>query len=846
MGTCLPRCLPDFGFFGIIKAVSGLLKRSDNYRQTQRVSGAIEPGELVDTSPNAPVSGNDEILAEIDKVVAESKINVDHDTFRIKAQRRGLLLPVMVNLFGILVALAGVYGLYRYFEEEERALVAEPSAVQTAENALIEALQEQSQEELAAKEAEISTIQERLNRIEAEREALEANLESEIAVREQTLREELEAELAAERARLEDQGLSQGELEQQLQEFETQRQARFAEELAALEAEAEAERQALEENLAQLESEFQNQLASLEEERLSLQEELAVREAEIEARAEAELSAQEEELTEAQQRLATLAELQEREAQVSAQIVGFYNEIRNDLRGGRYEDALQGLSTLETYLNDPSLQEISLIQERQSTERFVISSLRDLIEERQSRSTDSGTVLAAARQLQRVTELVTQGNEAAAAGNSGAAEASYSEALEVIPEIANSYEYLLAQRQADLAAAAQAEAQGTNAALTRARQAAAEQRYQEALAEYQEAIEFLPLGDEAVGGVVTDIQRLSVLLDQQQTQARQTAASEAIFRQGEAALEAEQNGRAIDAFLTLLEAYPRSGYRSDAISGLEEAIASQRGSLLLAVAEVEAREASALESNARQLTALREQIAALEATLSDMEAEIASLREENEELRIAAQEDREESEAALAAAEAEIARLSEEENGQRADSSQGDGVGALPVPLPPDAQDGDPGPETVPTPDSELAGEGVDLAGESGDSGLPPEAAEAAARLERIRSAYREYRQREADTLQENEEAGRIAAKLYLDDFLQQEAVRTVLPGLGDTIRQYDRAFEFSGRRNALLDAADLVFNLSSLPNAEARREYLNRELGNAGEPEMEEFIQELLNLVEA
>jgi hypothetical protein len=804
--------------------MSGLLKRSDDYRQTHRVSGAVDPESLVESSADVPVAGEDEILAEIDKVVAESKISVGPDTFRIKAQRRGLLLPLMVNLLGIIIAVGGVYGLYRYFQEQERALVSEPSAIQTAENALIEALREQAEEELAAKEAEIGSIEERLSRIEAERRALEANLESEIAAREQELRDQLEAELSAERARLEAQGLSEAAIEEQLQDFEAREQARFADELAELEAEAEAEREALEENLSQLESEFQTQLATLQEERVSLEEEIAAREAEIEARAEAELSAREEELTDAEQRLATLAELQEREAQVSAQIVGFYNEIRSDLRTGSYEEALEGLQTLETYLNDPTLQEIPLIQERQGTERFVINSLRNLIEERQARETDSGTVLAAARQLQRVTELVSQGNEAATAGNSDAAEASYNEALAVIPEIASSYEYLIAQRQAELAAAAQADAQGTSAALSRARQAAAEQRYQQALAEYQEAIDFLPAGDEAVGGVVSEIQRLSLVLDQQRSQSQQTAASEPILRQGQAALEAEQNGQAIDAFLTLLEAYPRSNYRPEAVAGLEEAIASQRSSLLLAVAEVEAREAGALESSSRELASLREQITALEDTLSDMEAEIASLREENAELRIAAKE-AEDTQAALVAAEAEIARLSEAEDGEADEGEPEEGddsVAVAPVPLP--SGDGDLGPESVPT----------------------AEAAEAAARLERIRNAYREYRQQEAETLRENEEAGRIAAKLYLDDFLQQEAVRTVLPGLGETIRQYDRAFEFSGRRNALLDAADLVYNLSSLSNADARRQYLSRELDNAGEPEMEEFIQELLGLLES
>ncbi len=768
--------------------MSGLLKRSDHYRRTHRLPGTFDPEELAEPSSDLPAAGEDEILSEIDKIAAENKIRVDGDTFRISAQRRGLLLPFLVNFFGLLIALGGVYGLSLYFEEQERTLVSEPSAFQTAENALIEALRQQSEEELAAKEAQIGDIELRLSRIEAERQSLEANLESEIAARERALRERLDAELAAERQRLQDRGLSEAQLEEQLQGFEESRQALLEEELAALEAEAAAERRQLEESLSRLEDEFEQQLATLEEERTALREEVAAREAEIEAQAAEALSAQEDQLTEAQRRLSSLAELQERESQVSAQIVGFYNSIRDDIRAADYQSALERLDTLETYLNDPALQEIPLVQERQGTERFVVNSLRQLVEERQSRSESSDSVFAAARQLQLVTELVNRGNQAVTDGDSATAESVYAEALDVIPAVAEGHEFLLSRRQAGLEAeirrADLLEAERTGAALERARQAAAEQRYQQALAEYQSAVSFLPSDDPALGSVVTEIQRLSLLLNEEQTVARQTASSEPLLRDGRTALASEQNRRAIDSFLRLLEEYPQSAYRDDALGGLEEAIASER---------------SALRTNEDLIESLNDQIADLEESLDRMDAEVTSLREENQELRVAVVEA--EQSATLVAPIPEI------------DTAE----------LPP------PGAVESDTP----------------AEGSTPESGPAAARLERLRTAYREYRQREAETLRGNEEAGRIAAKLYLDDFLQEETVREVLPGLGDTIRQYDRAFEVSGRRNALLEAGDLVFNLSSLTQEEERRRYLTRELENSSDPRMQEFIRELLSLVE-
>lgn len=774
--------------------MSGLLKRSDHYRRTHRLPGTFDPEELAEPSSEVPAAGEDEILSEIDKIAAENKIRVDDDTFRISAQRRGLLLPFLVNFFGLLIAVGGVYGLYLYFQDQERSLVSEPSALQSAENALIEALREQSEEELAAKEAQIGDIQLRLSRIEAERQSLEANLESEIAARERALRERLDQELAAERQRLEARGLSEPQLEQQLEDFEASRQALFEEELAALEEEAAAERRQLEENLSQLEDEFQRQLAALEEDRTNLLEEVAAREAELEARAEEALSAREAELTDAQRRLSSLAELQERESQISAQIVGFYNGIREDIRAGSYESALERLDTLETYLNDPALQEIPLVQERQGTERFVINSLRQLVQERQTPSESSGSVLAAARRLQQVTELIARGNEAAAEGNTNAAEESYTEALGVIPAVTEGHEYLLSRRLAALEAEAQAadlaEAREAGAALERARQAAAEERYEQALAEYQNAVSFLPADAPAVGSLVSEIQRLSLLLDERQATAGQTASSEPLLREGRSALANDQDGLAIDSFLRLLEEYPRSAYRGDALAGLEDAIASQR---------------AALRSSEDAAAGLGNRITGLEESLDRMEAEVASLREENEQLRLAVTE-----------AENSLALTAE--------------TGAPPEPPAPEGTL-----EPPPEPPEAIESEAIEVAEASG----------AAARLERLRSAYREYRQREAETLRADEDAGRIAAKLYLDDFLQEETVREVLPGLGDTIRQYDRAFEVSGRRNALLEASDLVFNLSSLTEESERRRYLTRELDQSSDPRMQEFIRELLSLIE-
>ncbi|MFW5842901.1 MAG: hypothetical protein ACOCW6_03165, partial [Spirochaetota bacterium] len=237
------------------------------------------------------------------------------------------------------------------------------------------------------------------------------------------------------------------------------------------------------------------------------------------------------------------------------------------------------------------------------------------------------------------------------------------------------------------------------------------------------------------------------------------ASSEPLLRDGRTALEDEQNRQAIAAFLRLLEEYPQSAYRDDALGGLEEAIASER---------------IALRSNEELVSRLRAQIGDLEESLDRMEAEVASLRQANQEPAVPVTE------------------------------------------LPPSAVESS-----------------------------TPEAEAAAARLERLRTAYTEYREREAETLREDEEAGRIAAKLYLDDFLQEETVREVLPGLGDTIREYDRAFEASGRSNALLEAGDLVFNLSSMTDEEERRRYLTRELENSSDPRMQEFIRELLSFVE-
>ena len=782
--------------------MSGLLKRGSTYRKRLLVEDNVKPSDLLQADDSG-ISAEDrsEILAEIDRMTSDSRAGLSTDALTLsRATRRGFVFPLIVNVAMAAIVAGGLFGLYTYFQQEEQAQIDAEREGASAQAELIRRIQEQAQAELEQKEQEIADIQDRLGDIEARRAALETNLEEELARREAELRSELEAELAAERSRLEDEGATEATIDERIAVLEAEGNAEIEAELAELRAEAEAERAELDETLAELQSEFRGELQQLEEERAQILDEAREREAELRSEFEQQLSASQEQLTDAQAELSALSDRREREQQAANQIVGYYNEIRNEIRGNDYGEALGTIEQLRGYLSEESVAALPAVAQRREAELFILSSLEQLVEEqRTARSTDTDALIAQSRTVQEATRLVNEGNAAFEAGNVEQAEALYNEALNLIPAVAEGHQYFVSRQRdviADLRDRQIDRSEAAEAAISEAGASFAAADYGAALASYREAIALLPQDAAPAEEVISQIRESAVSIATAQTTEQQTQAAAPLFAAAEQASEAGNYQAAVNTYLQVAAQYPRSNQMTQ----LPGAV---RSTVEQATAELQGR-IDGLQTEIAELEAENQE---LEAGSGERQEQLVSLRTRNaelqtrvEELRTELDETGEELDAALSTAEA-----LEEEQPQEA--------------------------EEAPALTPELADEIEQLREVEED-------------YQALRRSYLAYANREDDILDSGTDAARLQTKLLFDSFLASRPVREALPGLRDRIKAYDRAFEEAGRETALLDTVDIVYELSAYETAERKLSYLAEQRQNTSDPNMTAFLDELEVLI--
>jgi uncharacterized coiled-coil DUF342 family protein len=782
--------------------MSGLLKRGSTYRKRLLVEDNVKPRDLLQADDSG-ISAEDrsEILAEIDRMTSDSRAGLSTDALTLsRATRRGFVFPLIVNLAMAAIVAGGLFGLYTYFQQEEQAQIDAEREGARAQAELIRRIQEQAQAELEQKEQEIADIQDRLGDIEARRAALETNLEEELARREAELRSELEAELAAERSRLEDEGVTEPTIDERIAVLEAEGNAEIEAELAELRAEAEAERAELDETLAELQSEFRGELQQLEEERAQILDEAREREAELRSEFEQQLSASQEQLTDAQAELSELSDRHEREQQAANQIVGYYNEIRNEIRGNDYGEALGTIEQLRGYLSEDSVAALPAVAQRREAELFILSSLEQLVEEqRTARSTDTDALIAQSRTVQEATRLVNEGNAAFEAGNVEQAEALYNEALNLIPAVAEGHQYFVSRQRdviADLRENQIDRSEAAEAAISEAGASFAAADYGAALASYREAIALLPQDAAPAEEVISQIRESAVSIATAQTTEQQTQAAAPLFAAAEQAREAGNYQAAVDTYLQVAAQYPRSNQMTQLPGAVRSTVAQATGELQGRI--------DGLQSDIAELESENQE---LEAGSGERQEQLVSLRTRNaelqtrvEELRTELDETGEELDAALSTAEA-----LEEEQPQEA--------------------------EAAPALTPELADEIEQLREVEED-------------YQALRRSYLAYANREDDILDSGTDAARLQTKLLFDSFLASRPVREALPGLRDRIKAYDRAFEEAGRETALLDTVDIVYELAAYETSERKLSYLAEQRQNTSDPNMTAFLDELEVLI--
>lgn len=791
--------------------MSGLLKRSTAYRKRLLVQGDVDPRDLLqqETSGISP-RDRSEILSEIDRITSQHAAGLSSDALQItRAARRGFLFPLVVNLAMLLLAAGGLFGLYTFFERQEQELVREEPAAVAAQGELVRRIQEQAQAEVDQKEREIADIQERLSDIEARRAALAEDMEDRIAEREAALRAELETELSEARERLAAEGASDAAIAERLGEIRASERADIQSEIAQMRAEADAEQAALEENLAELETEYQQQLAELQNERQEILEEARQREAELRSGFEDRIAQSEEQLSAAQAELEALTRRRERERLAATQLIGFYTEIRDEIRGESWGAALATIEQTREYLAEESVAELPAIERRQEAEFFVLSSLESLVESRrQAREGGTESLIAQAEALREATRLVNEGNAAFDEGNVSLAEERYREALDVIPPISATHDYFMTQQGeiADqLRSAEEERAEAAQAAVGDARAAFGAGNYETALAAYEDALALLPQDAASADDIVSDIRQSGTILSDRAVVAAQTEAARAPYQSALAALGAGDYDGALSGFITVIDDYPRSRQMQELPAALEEAVATRVALLRENLGAVEAR---------------------LEATQDEAQAEIEALAEENEQLRgrIADLDE----ELARTVSRLEASRQETQEAREAAARAQGEAEEAAEEATRATARAEN---REAPALDEELQQELAQLR-------------DIEERYRALVEEYEQYAEREDTVLASGTGAARVRTKLMLDSFLTSQPVRRTMPGIRERIKAYDRAFEEAGRETAILDTVDIVYELSTYEASEERLSYLRRERSRTDDPNMVAFLDELEVLI--
>ncbi len=193
----------------------------------------------------------EQVLREIETAIDESRTPETADLYMVRAEKRGWLFPLLINLAAALLIAAGVFLLTRHFELRRDSITLRRSSYLSMEGNLIQTLKQESEKKLQAKEEEVASIQEKLQAVDQERQALKLSLEADLAAKEQELRRQLEVELKTEKQRLLSLGTSNTGIADQLRALERRQELSIDREIEQYRRQLEAQLREKEEELFQ-------------------------------------------------------------------------------------------------------------------------------------------------------------------------------------------------------------------------------------------------------------------------------------------------------------------------------------------------------------------------------------------------------------------------------------------------------------------------------------------------------------------------------------------------------------------------------------------------------------------
>ncbi|MCF7916140.1 MAG: hypothetical protein K9L66_13315, partial [Spirochaetaceae bacterium] len=327
-----------------------------------------------------------DIVDQIDQVARSNRLSASEAFSNIQPQKKGSFFPLVVNFLALILIGTGIFGANYYFNQQIEALSMESDQLETTEGKILEAVKKESEEQLSAKEAEISQIREDLQQIEQQRQSLQENMQAQIEAKEQQLRNDLEATLRQERERLESQGVSSQELEERLREFRQQQEQEYQAALQEYQRETSQQIAEKEQELQEAQATAEQILAEANREKAEILEETQQREAELRQQFETERERLTAEASEVQQELERLSEIRSNEQLYRDQINGMYRNIQQALEQGNRQTAQARITDMREFLQNISVQDAPSLARRMDIDQFMI----DLLEEQSLNTAAAG------------------------------------------------------------------------------------------------------------------------------------------------------------------------------------------------------------------------------------------------------------------------------------------------------------------------------------------------------------------------------------------------------------------------------------------------------------------------
>lgn len=746
-----------------------------------------------------------EIRAQIEALTRREGLE-SKNIIPFKPQKRGILFPLLINIFLLGGAILLLWTLARFFSQEDIQQTTYRAQIYTAEGKLIQQIKQEAEQKLLQKAQEIAQIQNQLSQLEEKNRKVMDSFDERLKAKEEEIRKKIQEEVVAERIRLEAQGLAEAIIAERLKKFEAERQAYYAKQLEQFKQQLAREKAEVEATYNQLRTEYLRNIQTLQAERQRIQQESAQREQQLRASLEeknrelaavtAQITTGEARLERARAELARLEEQQRLRSSVEAQISGFYQTIQRAYQQGRYEEALSQVSRCIAYLNNnENILNLPDFQRRREMDLFAMETIGTFIRSQiEKTSASQEDLLKQVELLSLAQRAVVQARQALDRGALREAREAYLRALSTVPELLESHQYILSQQQKE----EQEKLVNAMRQLGEGHQARKEGNYEGAASAYARALTLLGIPEKDTSLLIEGLVGLGAERWQQQQIREDTRLSAPLIREAQRFMRQENWTEALRSYTQVLAKYPATQEQSRIMTDIDTILLNLGKKQEVAVEDLE-RQILDLKKQAENLRkVLEEEKAHSSQKDQDLEAQKRRIAELEKALELA----RTQTQQALSAA------AEKQENG--ASPATGAALQEKGASATDSTRSGAPAAEAL-----TASPEYTTLKQENERLKIIMQ------EYERLSVAYRTYRTREDTLLARGTTNALVEARGSLEDFLNDPAIRKVFPDLRERILRYEKEFVSAGQKESLYMARDVIETVFRLQDQRSRNRYL-------------------------